>query len=485
MKAAFLSQEKFHEFEPIFYPKSIAVVGASTKRKNMGNSYVKVLLTRGFKGKVYPVNPEGGQLHGLKVYPDVKSIPYPVDYVYVCIPRHLTLDLLDDCAAKGVKVVQFFTAGFSETGEEDGIRLEKELVKKAKTGNFRIIGPNCIGVYSPTINMPYGVEGLLDEAGSTAFVCQSGSLLLRIIQSGIVYRLRFSKAVSFGNGADIDSTDFLEYFAVDPETKVIGAYLEGVKDGRRFLKIVKETSERKPVIVWRGGKTETGTEIASSHTGALARPSHLWTTALKQTGAIEVRSLEELVDTLLAFQYLPVLEDYGISIISGIVDGGGGQSVSAADMCTSLGLTLPAFSNEVKDNLAALVGKVGNILRNPLDISQAPRDIEIVCKAIEIAAFEKHIDLVIIQEHIDFLIRLLESESIERLCNKLADLRMNSGKSIAVALQSGLAEPERLKLLRKLSESQIAVFPSVERAAKAIANMRLYSKYRKIESDDC
>jgi acyl-CoA synthetase (NDP forming) len=477
-----LNQEKLREFEPVFYPKSIAVVGVSLKKYNNGTAYLRALLDNDFKGKVYPVNPSGGNLFGLKVYPDIISIPYPVDYVYVAIPRQHVLDLLDDCAAKGVKVVHFFTAGFSETGEEQGTKLEDEIVKKARENGFRIIGPNSVGVYSPAINMPCAAAGLLGEAGSTALVAQSGSLTLRILQSAIVYGLRLSKAVSFGNGADLDSTDFLEYLAVDPETKVISAYIEGLKNGRRFLQVVEDISKRKPIIIWKGGKTEAGNITAASHTGALASPSFLWTAALKQTGAIEVNTIEELVDTLLAFQQFPLLESHGIAIVSGLIDGGGGQSVSAADTCITLGLEVPSFSDEARIQLEALLGRVGSILHNPLDVSQARGNIEVICRAIEIALADPHIDLVIIQENMDLLLRLLPWEAIERLGDMLIELCGTYRKSIAVILQPGLSESERLTFTRKLSAAQIAVFPTLERTARAIANMRRYSDYRKIIS---
>ncbi len=460
------------------------MVGASPNKRNFGTAYLRALVNNAFKGEIYPVNRSGGNILGVKAYPDLKSIPHPVDYVSVLIPRHQILGLLDDCAAKGVKVVQFFTSGFSESGEEQGIKLEEEMAKKAQESGFRIIGPNCIGVYSPAINMPCGAEGLLGEVGSTAFISQSGSLALRIVQSGIVCGLRFSKAVSFGNGIDLDSTDFLEYLAVDPETKVIGAYLEGVKDGHRFLQVVEQISKRKPVIVWKGGKTEAGTRTAASHTAALASPHFLWTTALKQVGAIEVSNLEELVDTLLAFQQFPLLGSYGIAIVSGLIDGGGGQSVSAADTCANLGLEVPPFGDEARGQLEALLGQVGSILHNPLDVSQAYGNIDVISRAIEIAMADQHIDLVVIQESMDFLLRRLTWESIERLGDRLIDLCRGQGKPMAAVLQPGLAEPERLKWARKLSAAQIAVFPTLERAAKAIANMRRYSDHRKAISAD-
>jgi acyl-CoA synthetase (NDP forming) len=472
------NQEKLREFEPVFYPKSIAVAGTSLSGSGFGAIYFRSLIDRAFRGEVYPVNPKGGSLFGLKVYPSLKSIPGPVDYVSVFVPRRLVLGLLDDCAAKGVKVVQFFTAGFSETGEAQWSKLEEEILKKAQQGGFRIIGPNCIGVYSPTINMPCGAEGILGEAGSIAFISQSGSLDLRVVLSGTACGLRFSNAVSLGNGIDLDSTDYLEYFAIDPKTKAIGVYIEGVKDGQRFLKLVKEISKRKPVIVWKGGRTEAGAKAATSHTAALASPSFLWTAALKQAGAIEVANLEEMIDTLLVFQQFPLLANYGITVISGLADGGGGQSVSAADTCASLGLEVSPFGDGVRRQLESLLGQVGSIFNNPLDVSQAKSNVEIIRRAIEIATADQHVDLVVIQESMDLLIRRLPWEAIERLGDMLADLCKRQGKPMAAVLLPGLAEVERLAWARKLSNERIAVFPAFERAAKAVANMKWYAEYR-------
>ncbi|HJX69549.1 MAG TPA: CoA-binding protein [Dehalococcoidia bacterium] len=471
-----MKQGKLGEFEAVFYPKSIAVVGVPRNKETNATLYLRGLLNWGFKGKLYPVNPNLDSFLGLKAYPDLKSIPEPVDYVYVSIPRNHVLALLDDCVTKKVKVVQFFTAGFSEMGDEEGIRLEEEIVRKAREGGFRVIGPNCVGVYSPKVNMtPPG--GPLGEVGSTAFISQSGSIILRVVQNGITCGLRFSKAVSFGNGCDLDSTDFLEYFAIDPETKVIGAYLEGVKDGGRFLQTIKEISKRKPLIIWKGGETQAGAKAATSHTASLTSSALLWEVALKQAGVVQVHNLEELVDTLFAFQQLPLLKDYGITIISGLADGGGGQSVAAADICSKLGLEVPPFGNKTKEQLSALIGRVGAILHNPLDVSQAGGNPETIGKAIEIAANDRGISLIIVQESIDLMLSIRSWEWIERISDVFIDFRKKHKKPIVIVLESGLAEAERRKIVEKLLAAQIPVFPTMQRAAKAIANMRRYFDY--------
>ena len=477
-----MNQEKLRELDTIFYPQSIAIVGVSQDEQKMGNRYLRALLSQGFKGKIYPVNPNSNNILGLKTYPNLQSIPEPVDYVYVTIPRDRVLSLLDDCAAKKVKAVGFFTAGFSETGEKEGIELEKEILKKAQEGGFRIIGPNCLGIYSPRANIPCSVlSGLLGEVGSIAFLSQSGSIILRTVQKGIASGVHFSKAVNFGNGCDLDSIDFLEYFASDPETKVIGAYLEGIRDGSRFLQTIKEISKRKPLVIWKGGKTETGIRAATSHTGALTSSALIWKVALKQAGVIEVHNLEGLVDTLLAFQELPLLRGYAVTVISGLVNGGGGQSVSAADTCGYLGLELPPFRDKTKKQLNALLGQVGTILHNPLDVSQALTRIETIRRAIEIASADQGINLIIIQENVDLILRLQPGKWTEQMSDMIVALRNKRKKPIVVVLEAELAEAERMTMARKLLAAHIPVFPTLERAAKAIANMRQYSDYLKYE----
>ncbi len=211
-------ERKLKELESVFFPKSIAIVGASWDKYKTGYQYVDRLVAAGFKGKIYPVNPKGGELLGLKVYPTLTAIPEPVDYVIVSIPRQSVLPLIKECAAKGVKAVQFFTAGFTEATDGIGQELEAKIVKKAQQGRFRIIGPNCIGVYCPESKIPLGSWAGLGEDGSISFLSQSGGMAISIVEMGIARGINYNKGISYGNGCDLDSVDFLEYFILDPKT---------------------------------------------------------------------------------------------------------------------------------------------------------------------------------------------------------------------------------------------------------------------------
>ncbi len=466
-----MDKNKLAELALVFKPKSIAVVGASKNKLKPASRYLQGLIEANFKGKLYPVNPNASEVSGLKTYPNLRSILEPVDYVAVFIPRESVLELLDDCAVKKVKAVSLFTAGFSELDEE-GSRLEQEMLQKAHEGGFRIIGPNCLGIYSPAINMSLGPEKIIGEAGHVAFISQSGSLAAELALTGIDREIHFSHIVSFGNGSNLDSSDFLEYLAIDPETKIFGFYLEGTKDGKRLFQFLKETSKMKPVILWKAGRTKVGAEIAFSHTGALAASNAIWSSALRQAGAIQVDNFEELADTFLAFQQLPSFDIQNVAVLSGLAGGGGGESVSAADACISSGLNLPPFQTETRGKLQNLLGEVGSILRNPLDLSQSwvKGFTEIIERVANLVASEPHIDLIIIQENVDVMVRLRLWETILTVNDVFAKLRRD-GKPIVAVLPPAMAIVERAKIAKRLSQAQIPVFPSIKRATRALANV--------------
>lgn len=468
-------EKKLKDFEPIFYPKSVAVVGASATSIKAGSLWVWALKSAGFPGLIYPVGASGGRIADLEIFPNLRLVPGEIDYVIVAIPRQSVLELLDDCAAKNVKAVQFFTAGFSEIDAQQGRKLEEQMLEKARQGNIRIIGPNCIGVYCPEHKIPFPL-GILGENGSVGFVSQSGGIATKLVTTGIARHINYSKGVSFGNGIDLDASDFLQYLAADPKTKVIGAYLEGTRDGARLFNTMKEAAKVKPLVVWKGGRTEAGAQAAMSHTGSLASSAAIWSAMLKQAGAIEVHSLEELTDTLLIFQQLRHWQGTSAAIIGGLADGGGGNSVAAGDACMENGLKIPPLSFETKQKLSELLGEVGSILRNPVDVSQAQfRGLAALFQAIDLIARDTVIDIVLIQEDIDILLPIYSRKGLEEINEFLIELGSRQNKPIIVVLPPGSAESERLQIEQKLLTASIPVFCSMEHAAKAICRLNQYS----------
>ena len=469
------------EFHPIFYPRSIAVVGASANESKAGSKWVRGLLAAGFEGRVYPVSSGGGTLSGLEISPSLRAVPGEVDYVVASVPRQSVLALLDDCAVKKVKAIQFFTAGFSETGTTDGREMEVQMVKKARQNGIRIIGPNCIGVYCPENRIPLGPSplGKLGTSGSVGFISQSGGIAAKLAEIGIARHINFSKIVSFGNGIDLDASDFLQYLAADTKTSVISAYLEGTRDGRRLFQTIKEVAKAKPVIVWKGGRTEVGAQAATSHTGSLASSAAVWAAMLKQAGAIEVHGLEELSDALLIFQDLGRWKGNNVAIVGGLADGGGGISVSASDSCTETGLDMPPLSQRTREALTGLLGEVGSILRNPVDVSQAPnRDPMALSQAIELVIEDPVIEAMIVQEDLDTFLSYSSSAELERINDFFVRLGRAHSKPLIIVLPPGSAEAERLSLEQRLLQASIPTFPTMERAARAIAAISKYNSHR-------
>lgn len=473
-----LNHDKLRELEPIFYPRSVAVVGATADDTKMGKRYLEALLVTKFPGQVYAVNPRGGVIQGIKAYPNLRAIPGPVDFVEVSIPKEHMLELMDDCAAKGVKAVQFYTAGFKELGGQENRRLEEEMVRRARAGGFRIIGPNCVGVYSAPGRLPYGMMPFMAEPGPVSIISQSGGNGGRIMMNGQARGLAFSRVISYGNASDLNELDFLEYLGVDPATKIIGSYLEGVSQGRRFLDLVGEVSRSKPVILWKGGQTPAGAETIASHTASLVGKEDLWQAALKQVGAIKAANMEELLDTIVACHHLSPFTGHRLGIIAGLTLGGGGQSVAAADACLPLGGEVPAFTEETQRRLRQVLPPVGIIWRNPVDTGgMAGENPPALAGILDLAAADPGMDLVMVI--LDMMHFKTSSPALSQaLLEVLSAFRRSQAKPLVLVSPFGPDEEVRGRVERELARAGVPVFASVERATKALMNLSFYWRFR-------
>ena len=473
------NEQLLRTFEPVFYPRSIAVVGVSPNIFKIGSIWCKGLIDAGFKGAIYPIHPQGGEFLGLKVYSSIKDVPEIVDYVIVCIPREAVPQLMDDCAHK-VRAIHFFTAGFGEAGDATGRRLEQELLRKARQGGFRIIGPNCIGVYSPEARVSYGPTGRIGEVGSVGFISQSGGIGEKLFELGVARNIRYSKGISFGNGIDLDSPDYMEYMGADPRISIIGAYLEGTRNGHRLFSMMKSVAKLKPLIVWKAGRTAVGAAAAASHTGSLASSAAVWSAAMSQSGVIEVQDVEELTDTMLIFQQLGRLEVKGnaIAVVGGLADGGGGISVSASDSCAEQGLIIPELSSTTRQKLTDLLGIVGSILRNPVDLSQSGSNRLMIKEATGYVLEDPAIDLIVVQIDAGILLKYLPWELVQSIFNVFIELSTERRKPIVIVSPPGASETQRIDMEQQFTRASIPVFPTMRRAAKAIVNLNRYSRFR-------
>ena len=354
-----------HQIEYIFHPRSIAIVGISADLPKLWikRLYLESLIKNKYPGRLYLVNPKGGEMDGLPIYRSVRDIPGPVDHVVISVPAAHTPKIMEECRDIGVKVAHVFSSGYAETGEPDRIELQNKLVAIARQGNMRIIGPNCLGIFYPRGRIGLSPD-LSMEPGPIGFLCQSGGNVTFMARHATARGLRFSKIVSYGNACDINECDLLDYFASDPETKVIAAYIEGAHDGLRLLKVLKNAAATKPVVVFKGGFSPDGLRAAASHTGSLAGADTVWDGLLKQVGAIRVFSIEEMVDMLVALLRVKPLKGMNVCAIGH----GGGASVMATDEMSRAGFRLIPIPEDIRSQLKEFVDLANSMLRNPLDL---------------------------------------------------------------------------------------------------------------------
>jgi len=465
------------ELDYIFNPKSVAIAGVSSKQTTLpgqGQRFLQTLLDYGFKGKIYPLNPKGGEIRGLRMYPNIKDVPEPVDYVISCIPALAAPNLIKDCVAKGVKVVHLFTAGFSEAGTEEGKQLENEICSLASKGGMRLLGPNSAGIYCPKTGLTTRTD-FAKESGSVAVIAQSGGNFTYTVREGARRGVRFSKAASYGNAADVNETELLEYLAADPDTRIILAYIEGVKNGKLFMQVLKEAAKIKPVVVLKGGITESGVRAAASHTGVLAGSERVWDNLLRQAGAIRVYSLEELIDMAVTFSYLPFPLGRKVSIL-GV---GGGATVLAADDCTSAGLIVPRFSERIRKRLSRLLKEEsGTILNNPMDLSLEAWEAGF-CQVLNILAKYDAIDLSIV--HIPLGLSPYQLSAQHKLWDFLVEDVVKAHRELAKPVILVLHLPTfgedyewMLNAQRICYEAGIAAYHSIGNAAKAVDRFLSY-----------
>ena len=345
----------------MFEPRGVAVIGASDNPKKIGHSIVSNIIEGGYKGGLYPVNPKGGELLGRKMLASVEDAPGPVDMAVITVPADAVYGVLDGCARKGVKFLVIITSGFSETGNS---REEHRIVERAREGGMRVLGPNIFGVYSraASLNATFGPKGILP--GSVAIISQSGAIGSAMMGKTAAEHIGLSAMVSIGNKSDLDESDCLEYLMRSEQTRVIMMYMEGVKDGERLLRVLREATARKPVVVIKSGRSKRGALAAASHTGSLAGADEVFEDVVAQAGAIRAENIQEALDwsKFLAEAAMPE----GQSTL--IVTNGGGIGVLAADACEKYGVGLLDDVQTIKAHFQSVVPPFGS-LKNPVDLT--------------------------------------------------------------------------------------------------------------------
>ncbi|MBI4277539.1 MAG: acetate--CoA ligase family protein [Armatimonadetes bacterium] len=377
--------------DAIFRPRSIAVVGASRDRTSIGREILHNLIEYEFNGTIFPVNPKATTVHSLKCYPDVGSIPDPVDLAVIVVPRDGVVDVADQCGRTGVKGIVVITAGFKEAGGE-GARLEAALLEKVRGYRMRMVGPNCMGVVNtdPRVSMNAQFVGVTPRSGSIGFLSQSGALGIAIIAHANRLGLGMSSFVSVGNKADISGNDLIQYWEHDERTRVILLYLESFGNPRKFARITRRVARKKPIVAVKSGRSAAGFRATQSHTGALVSTSDVTVdTLFRQSGVIRVDTLGEMFDVAALLATQPVPGGDRVAVLTN----GGGLGILAADACEGFGLRVPELSPQTQAALRDFLPPAAGA-RNPVDMmgSATPEDYG---RAIEIVGHDPAVDAVI------------------------------------------------------------------------------------------
>ena len=470
--------------EEVFHPKSIAVVGASNNPASWGYSYTHHLLDYGFRGKIYPINPNYDKVLGVKAYPSLKDVSGSVDYVISCVRAEEILDMLKDCSQKGVKAVHLYTARFSETGRQEAAALEQAILRQARSLGIRLIGPNCMGIYCPREGLSFGYN-LPKVSGSVGMASQTGGGASSFVYLASLRGVRFSKVVSYGNALDFNECDLLDYLSQDPETKIILMYVEGVRDGRRFLNSLRQVASTKPVIVLKGGRGKAGSRMAASHTASLAGSVEIWETMVTQAGAISAQNFDELADLALSFYFPPPILGSRV----GIAGGGGGSSVVAADQCEEAGLDVIPLPLEIREELRSMGAQIWDWIGNPADMSMLGGFEFRSSNMLEMMARNQNFDLLIAD--IIALPLSKKEERISRLRGEIEGyikikgesskplLAVVADKSVGIDDCDDLSWKAICEARTNLIAANIPVYPNMGRAAKAASKLIDYYQRRR------
>jgi len=470
--------ERDWNFGEGFPPHNVAIVGVSRSEGVSAPGYsglglLRILLKAGFPGKLYPVNPYASVIEGLQVYPKVTAIPDRLDLVIITVPPAAVPQVVRDCVEAKALNVQICTSGFGETGQEEGKRLEEEIKRIALEGNIRVIGPNCMGFQIPSAHMQMHMD-TPPLPGPVAFVSQSGGHARIFLIRGPELGFGFSKVISYGNALLMDATDFLEHLGNDPETRIICLYLEGVKDGRRFLELVQRLNRVKPVVIWKGGLTNAGARAAISHTASLAGDRKIWNAFFKQTGAIEVGSIDEMAEVTMTLLRLKPLLGKRAAVLAA----GGGSSVATGDICAQEGIELPALSEQTKAGLLEFISLVNQGVANPIDVPSVVVDYSSIIRAYELLAADPIIDMVILHLGAEFFLgpTLNAMAEVQKHISSSTELQTKF-KPVVVALSNEGQVRDTENYARQLREFGIPAYSSLRAACRDLNRFANYYRF--------
>lgn len=458
-----------------FNPRTVVVIGD----KKMGG-YMWLRSMTELKTKLYSVQIDPNEIPGIEAmgvtnYKSLAEIKEPIDYAVSAVPRQVAGRILRDCVANKVGSIGFFTSGFSETGEELGQRLEADLKEVALNSEIALVGPNCMGLYSSAVGLKNFPEEKVGDGGDVCFISQSGTHSINFCIQAVARGIKVNKAASIGNVLILEAADYLDLMAEDPATRVIGMYIEGVRDGRRFYESLKRAAARHPVVVWKGGSTEAGARATFSHTGSLATPSAVWRSMVRQAGAVEASGMDSMLDAVELLARGRSAKGRGM----GLVAMTGGQSVVITDTFASAGLEIPALSDSSYEELKTFFNVIGGSYRNPLDAGGTigsgihPGGLD---RILAILDRDPAIDSIVLEIGTGFRAQRWASheDEIAALLDKLSEFATASQKPFAIILHPAHVEGIVARAKELARQRSLVVFDSFERAAAAFATASEY-----------
>jgi len=445
-------------------PGSIAIVGASADPTKRGYKAMVGLVKDGYKGRIYPINPRADMILGVRAWPSLAEVPEPVDLALICTPASTVPALIAECGRIGVKGAIVLAAGFRETGPE-GAELERQMMEAARAGGVRVIGPNTSGMFN--LHRKVNLLALANvQAGDIGFISQSGNMLLSLVlEAEHNGNVGFSTYVGPGNQSDIGFNDYLRYLGEDPHTRVATLYVEGFRDGRRFLRVARSVTASKPVVVYKSGATEQGRTAAKSHTGALAGSYVMTVDVLRQVGVSVVQQSDEILPVAEGLGLLQKARGKRVAVISD----GGGQATIAADRLSEAGLELPPLTDATRARLAGILLPQAS-LANPVDVAgSSDSKPSLLADCMEILADDENVDAIFLVGmfggyHTRFAESLLGDEM--RGAESMIELAARSDKPLVIY---SLYAPVRPPALRRLHEARLPVYASIEHAVRVLA----------------
>ncbi|GAB2910801.1 acetate--CoA ligase family protein [Paralcaligenes ginsengisoli] len=470
------------DFGPLFAPQTIAVAGVSASGRGAGNRFIRNLEILGFEGEIYPMHPSLAEIDGRPVYRNFSDMPRQVDYAYIAVPRAAVPELLENARGK-LQFAQIMTSGFGEGGRGSGSK--HDLMEAIKIGGMRVLGPNCLGIYTPRGRVSFTETHKIENpVGHVGVISQSGGFGIDMLRYGQLRGLRFSGVVTIGNSIDLGPNDLLEYFLADDATHIIGLYLEDIQDGRLFFELLSKAGAKKPVVLLKGGRTSQGQKAAASHTGSLAGDIQVWQAVTTQTGCVPVNTMEELVDTLLLFQTIKPNFTRPTCNLA-LMGNGGGASVVASDGFAQLGFSLAEFSAETKERLHALNLPDGASDNNPIDVPANVFDRtegRVASEILDALCSDSRTDAVVVHLNLPALLSYRGRRTVENIMDACIAHRQSKdgGTALAVILRSdGSPETDAARRLQRdrAAAAGVPVFENFAMAGCALRALAIYENF--------